>query len=192
MEDCAQAHEEVYNQNNHVLRQLQLDEGSFSTASVDRNQDFSFGEGSPTTADGKLWHSPVFTCKSSFSSFLDENSTPCPASGGFSFRSCTYESSPTEFSSPVPSMPSFTFFSPSSAAEQENIPSRFKAKMSTLDPTTGGLLFSNYSKQNAYKFWCVSCVVLMQYLMAYQQDFCSHLLLFSVFLLLRICYYQVK
>ncbi|XP_050376071.1 calcium-dependent protein kinase 26 isoform X1 [Argentina anserina] len=136
MEDCAQGHEELYNQNNRVLRQLQLNEDSFSISHVDRNRDFSFSEGSPTTADGKLWHSPAFTCKSYFSSFLDENSNPCHASVCFSFRSCTCESSPTEFSSPIPSMPSFTFFSPSSAAEEENILLRFKAKMSSLDPTS--------------------------------------------------------
>lgn len=137
MEDRAQANEEMYNQNICVFRQLQLDGGSFSTTSVDRNQDFSFSEGSPTTGDGKLWHSPAFTCKSSFSSFLDENGTPCPTSGGFSFSSCAYESSAANFSSPVPSMPSFTFFSPSSAAEQGNIPSRFIANISTLDPIYG-------------------------------------------------------
>lgn len=145
MEDRAQANEEMYNQNICVFRQLQLDGGSFSTASIDRNQDFSFSEGSPTTGDGKLWHSPVFTCKSSFSSFLDENGTPCPTSGGFSFSSCAYESSAADFPSPVPSMPSFTFFSPSSAAEQGNIPSRFIANMSTLDPIYGGIYLFHIS-----------------------------------------------
>ncbi|KAF8395598.1 hypothetical protein HHK36_019548 [Tetracentron sinense] len=50
---------------------------------------------------------------------------------GFSFRSCC-ESIALEFSSPVPSMPSFAFFSPSSAVEQHNLLG-FTANISRVD-----------------------------------------------------------
>ncbi|KAF3433040.1 hypothetical protein FNV43_RR24142 [Rhamnella rubrinervis] len=84
---------------------------SFSTPLMSRNQDISFGTGSPITCETPS--SPTFTCRSSFSSFMAEPTTPCLASCGFSFR-CSGNSNSLEVSSPLPSMPSFAFFSPGS------------------------------------------------------------------------------
>ncbi|XP_057424061.1 calcium-dependent protein kinase 26-like isoform X2 [Lotus japonicus] len=88
---------------------------SFSASFMSRKQDISFGAGSPT-CDA---HSPTFTCKSSFSSIFVEPVTPFSVSGGFSFLS-SGGSIDLEFSSPLPSMPSFAFLSPRSVVEQEN------------------------------------------------------------------------
>lgn len=93
--------------------ELEFHSGSFS---LSRDQDISFGAGSPIIYDIQ---SPSLTCRTSFSSSLVEPSTTCFALGGFSFHGGNSET--LEFSSAVPSMPSFAFFSPSSVAEQENI-----------------------------------------------------------------------
>ncbi|MBA0744542.1 hypothetical protein Gogos_007157 [Gossypium gossypioides] len=93
--------------------ELEFHSGSFS---LSRDQDISFGAGSPIIYDVQ---SPSLTCRTSFSSSLVEPSTTCFALGGFSFHGGNSET--LEFSSAVPSMPSFAFFSPSSVAEQENI-----------------------------------------------------------------------
>ncbi|KAE9621005.1 hypothetical protein Lalb_Chr01g0008991 [Lupinus albus] len=74
---------------------------SFSASFMSRNQDISFGAGSPAL-------------------------TPCLVSGGFSFQSAS-DSTGLEFSSPVPSMLSFSFLSPSPVVEQKS----FKSKCST-------------------------------------------------------------
>lgn len=140
LQSCACASKETYKQDNQVCRQLEVGGGSFSTPFIDRNQDFSFSDGSPTAGDVELWQSPAFTCKSSFSTFLVGNSSLCPASGGFSFSSC-YEPSAAEFSSPVPSMPSFTFFSPSSSVAKGDISLGFTTNMSMLDASYGGKHF---------------------------------------------------
>ncbi|KAM1037361.1 hypothetical protein EV1_031845 [Malus domestica] len=132
MEDRAYASQETHKLDNQFHKQPEVGGGSFSTPFIYTNQNFSLDDGSPTAGDVELWQSPAFTCKSSSSGFLVDNGSLCPASGGFSFSSC-YELSPLEFSSPVPSMPSFTFFSPSSAVEQRNISLRFKTNMATLD-----------------------------------------------------------
>lgn len=136
MEDCAQATEESYKQDNHGRIQLEVGGISFSTPFIVRNQDYSFNDKSPTTGDCQIEESPAFTCKSSFSSFLVDNSTCCSASGGFSFSSCN-ESSAVDFSSPVASMPSFAFLSPSSAVDQENVSLRFEVNISVLDTIHG-------------------------------------------------------
>lgn len=97
------------------------DEGgsSFSTAFMSRDRDISFGHGSPIAC-----HTPSssFTCRSSFSSFLAEPSTPCLASGGFSFRSSgdSIGIGSEISSSPVLSMPSFAFFGPGSIVDYAN------------------------------------------------------------------------
>ncbi|KAL1137354.1 hypothetical protein V6Z11_A12G300700 [Gossypium hirsutum] len=93
--------------------ELEFHSGSFS---LSRDQDISFGAGSPIIYDVQ---SPSLTCRTSFSSSLVEPSTTCFALGVFSFHGGNSET--LEFSSAVPSMPSFAFFSPSSIAEQENI-----------------------------------------------------------------------
>ncbi|XP_062120533.1 calcium-dependent protein kinase 26-like [Humulus lupulus] len=95
------------------------DEGgcSFSSPFMSRNQDLSFGNESPINSDNTQL--PAFTCRSSFSSFLVEPLTPCLASGGFSFRSCGNSIGiGSDVASPIPSMPSFAFFSPGSVVEK--------------------------------------------------------------------------
>lgn len=75
-----------------------------SVSFITRDQDISFGNrSSPLVCEPQ---SPTFTCRSSFSAFLVEPSTPDLTTAGFCFHS------------PVPSMPSFTFFSPTPVAEQ--------------------------------------------------------------------------
>ncbi|GLU21034.1 hypothetical protein SLE2022_371990 [Rubroshorea leprosula] len=83
--------------------------GSFSFS---RDQDISFGMSSPVISGVQ---SPAVTCRTSFSSFLLEQATPSHASGGFCFQSVNSDAA--DFSSPIPSMPSFAFFS-SSVVEQ--------------------------------------------------------------------------
>ncbi|KAA8539871.1 hypothetical protein F0562_026563 [Nyssa sinensis] len=109
--------------------ELDFNGGSFSTSFMARNQDISFGSGSPLICDAQ---SPTFSCRSSFSSFLVDPSTPCLESGGFSF--CSSGGSNTlEFSAPVLSMPSFAFFSPGSVAKQDNYTVDFPANICRVD-----------------------------------------------------------
>ncbi|KAJ0049672.1 hypothetical protein Pint_16035 [Pistacia integerrima] len=129
IEDCAQGAEGPFRQDDRCCKELEADGGSFSASFVTRKQDYSF-------SDGQLGQSPAFTCKSSFSTLVVDDSTPCSGYGGFSFSSCC-ESSTPDFSSPIPSMPSFTFFSPSSAVEQGNLSLGFRVNMSKLDEEHG-------------------------------------------------------
>ncbi|GMP70099.1 hypothetical protein CsSME_00029101 [Camellia sinensis var. sinensis] len=103
--------------------------GSLSTSFMTRNQDISFGTGSPAICDAQ---SPEVTYRSSFSSLLMDPSTPCFTSVGFSFRS-SGGSNTLEFSTPVAAMPSFAFFSPGSEAEQGNYASDFSANITRVD-----------------------------------------------------------
>ncbi|XP_061351558.1 calcium-dependent protein kinase 26-like isoform X3 [Gastrolobium bilobum] len=106
---------------------------SFSASFMSRNQDISFGTGSPT-CDAQ---STTFTCRSSFSSFFVEPVTPCLISGGFSFRS-TDDSTSLEFSSPVvPSMLSFSFLSPSSVVGKKSCNLECSANMSDVNAIAG-------------------------------------------------------
>ncbi|KAM6555960.1 hypothetical protein CsatB_002979 [Cannabis sativa] len=110
------------------------DEGgcSFSSPFMSRNQDPSFGNGSLINSDDT--QSPAFTCRSSFSSFLVEPSTPCLASGGFSFRSCGESIGiGTDVASPISSMPSFAFFSPGSVVEKTNCIEEVSANTSVVE-----------------------------------------------------------
>ncbi|KHN02793.1 hypothetical protein glysoja_045859 [Glycine soja] len=93
--------------------ELDVGSNSFSTSFMSRNKDISFGAESPTCGP----QLPMFTCKSSFSSFFEEPVKPCSVSGGFSFQS-SGGSTDLEFSSTIPSMPSFAFLSSSSVVEQ--------------------------------------------------------------------------
>ncbi|EOY23077.1 Phosphoenolpyruvate carboxylase-related kinase 1 isoform 3 [Theobroma cacao] len=102
------------------------------TFSLSRDQDISFGAGSPTICGVQ---SPALTCRTSFSSFLVEPSTPCFPLGGFSF--CNGNSDTLELSSPVPSMPSFAFFSPCSVVEQENCKLDFSTTVTRMETTYG-------------------------------------------------------
>ncbi|KAF7813235.1 calcium-dependent protein kinase 26 isoform X1 [Senna tora] len=107
--------------------QWDFGDSSFSASLMTRNQDISFGAESPA-CDAQ---SPTFTCRSSFSSFLVEPSTPCAPSGGFSFQS-SGASPGLEFSSPVPSMPSFAFLSPNSVVEKRSGTLEFSTNTSNV------------------------------------------------------------
>ncbi|KAL4383892.1 hypothetical protein GQ457_15G001850 [Hibiscus cannabinus] len=111
--------------------ELEFCSGSFS---MSRDQDISFGVASPIIYDVQ---SPTLTCRTSFSSSLVEPSTPCFASGGFSFHSSNSDT--LEFHSAIPSMPSFAFFSPSFAAEQESCKTDFSTNITQLERLDGGL-----------------------------------------------------
>lgn len=117
---------------------------SFSTQLMSRNQDISFGTGSPITCDIQ---SPAFTCRSSFSSFLVEPTTPSLASCGFSFR-CSGDSKGLESSYPLPSMSSFEFFSPSSGVEQGRCTLEVSANLSRVESIHGGTF--NLSSSGCY------------------------------------------
>lgn len=106
------------------LKQLNLNYGQAEATNIGLSNpllamNHYCSDASPTVVDNNLESSPVFTCKSSFSSFLIDQRTPCSMSGGFSFSSA-YEPSVPDFSSPIPSMPSFTFFSPCPTVQQSN------------------------------------------------------------------------
>ncbi|KAE8665511.1 Calcium-dependent protein kinase 26 [Hibiscus syriacus] len=111
--------------------ELEFHSGSFS---MSRDQDISFGVGSPIIYDVQ---SPTLTCRTLFSSSFVEPSTPCFASGGFSFRSSNSDT--LEFHSAIPSMPSFAFFSPSSRVEQERCKSDLSANIIQMERLDGGL-----------------------------------------------------
>lgn len=113
---------------------LEVDNYSFSTLSIARNQDYSFGDESPAIHCSEMENSPAFTCRSSFSSFLIDQSS-CSTSGGYSFDGYAKSNAP-EFLSPLPSMPSFTFFSPSTMVDESNN-SSLKAKASMIDEGSG-------------------------------------------------------
>ncbi|XP_068650390.1 calcium-dependent protein kinase 17 isoform X2 [Aristolochia californica] len=113
MKNFSQLSEEPSIFANPNCKQLELSCASFSTTLVSGTRDFSFESGSPGPSSPQLESSPAFTCKSSFSSFLVEDTPLSTASGFFSFRSL-------EFSSPVFSFPSFTFSSPASPNEKDD------------------------------------------------------------------------
>ncbi|CAL5359988.1 unnamed protein product [Camellia sinensis] len=133
MKDCTQATQEPNKQDSLSCGQLEVGCVSSSTLSIARSRDYSFTDVSPATIDSEGFNSPTFTCSSSFSSFLADSGTPSSVFGGFSFSSCC-ESNTLEFRSPIPSMPSFTFFSPRSEVKQGNDDSSgFTAKMTRVD-----------------------------------------------------------
>ncbi|KAG9145100.1 hypothetical protein Leryth_008903 [Lithospermum erythrorhizon] len=114
--------------------------GSDSAPFMSRDEDYSFAEGPPAIADEKGDVSPVFTCRSSFSSFLVDH-TPCSLSDGFSFGS-SCEPSALDFSSPLPSMPSFTFFSPGpGSAHGDECSSLKDEKLSINEESSSGQMF---------------------------------------------------
>ncbi|XP_022759690.1 calcium-dependent protein kinase 26-like [Durio zibethinus] len=135
VEDCRQVVQEANKHNKHACRELEVGGSSFSALFIKRNQDYSFTDGSPVSTDGQL-ETPAFICKSLFSSFLVENGSSCTESEGFSFSSCCQSSAP-EFSSPIPSMPSFTFFSPIAAVEPLSISVETKVGTSKMGDEYG-------------------------------------------------------
>ncbi|OIW20559.1 hypothetical protein TanjilG_14958 [Lupinus angustifolius] len=104
---------------------------SFTASFMSRNQDISFGVGSPACDT----QSPTFTCRSSFFSFV-EPVTPCLVSGGFSFQSAG-DSTSLGFSSPIPSMLSFSFLSPSPVVEQKSCKLDRSANISDVNAIAG-------------------------------------------------------
>ncbi|XP_059642577.1 calcium-dependent protein kinase 26-like [Cornus florida] len=132
MKDCAQGTQGPSKHDCSDFGQMEVGGGSFSTPFIAKTRDYIFSDGLPATTCSKEGNSPAFTCRTSFTSFPVDNTTPCSISVGFSFSSCC-ESNATEFSSPVPSMPSFTFFSPCSAFKHGNESLGFEAKISTRD-----------------------------------------------------------
>lgn len=130
---------EADQQNSPACRELEVGGSSFSTLFIKRNQDYSFSDGSPVSFNGQPG-TPAFTCKSSLSSFLVENGSPYFESEGFSFTSCC-QSTSAEFSSPITSLPSFTFFSPISAVEPLNVSVANKAKTSEMSAEYRGICF---------------------------------------------------
>ncbi|XP_012087016.1 calcium-dependent protein kinase 10 isoform X2 [Jatropha curcas] len=117
MQDCAEAAQESYKHNSHDIEQLETDG---SCLSITRGQDYSFNYGSSVFSKSQQEQSPTVTC--SFSSMVADNVSPRAASGDFSFSNCS-ESGEIEF----PSMQSFTFFSPSSVFQKEEISFQFSA-----------------------------------------------------------------
>uniref|UniRef100_A0A1J3EQL6 non-specific serine/threonine protein kinase n=1 Tax=Noccaea caerulescens TaxID=107243 RepID=A0A1J3EQL6_NOCCA len=116
MEQLSESGQEQYDQDGFGCEGLENGGCSFSTQCVSREQDYSFSM-------GQLEQSTDNECKSSFSSFLpaDNNTLPKSGFGGFSFDGELPESTSAGFSSTgVPSMPSFTFFSPNPATTQRN------------------------------------------------------------------------
>ncbi|KAL5567793.1 hypothetical protein UlMin_024368 [Ulmus minor] len=123
------SNESYSEQQTHHANQIsgEWDEGSssFSSPFISRKQDISFGNASPITSD----MSPSFTCRSSFTSFTAEQSTPPLASVGFLF--CPGgDSFSLEIASPVQSMPSFAFFSPGPLVEQDSCAAEVPANIS--------------------------------------------------------------
>ncbi|KAG7016943.1 Calcium-dependent protein kinase 17 [Cucurbita argyrosperma subsp. argyrosperma] len=131
MKDAAQVSQEQEKLDARDFRWVETGISSLPAPFIVRNQDFSFSDGTAVICEDQMGHSPVFTCKSSFSSFLlDTGDTPSSVPGGFSFSSCVELDAATEFSSPIPKLPSFTFFSPCSTADQGNSSISFKANLS--------------------------------------------------------------
>ena len=110
MEELSEPGQEQYGRDGVGCEGLESGGCSFSTEYVSREQDYSFSM-------GQLEESIDNDCRSSFSSFLpaDNNNVALPTSGfgGFSFDGEQLEST-------LPSMPSFTFFSPSPSTTQNN------------------------------------------------------------------------
>lgn len=94
-----------------------------------RNQDISFGPGSAVLIDAQ---SPKFTCKSSFSTLLTEQSTTSYGSAVFSF-SGTNGSNGHDFASPVLTLPSFTFFGSNSVVDQGSYEVDLSVRASDVD-----------------------------------------------------------
>ncbi|KAI3843462.1 hypothetical protein MKW92_000614 [Papaver armeniacum] len=98
MNECVQMENEYCERQNLSCGDMDMGQGSFSsTTFISRNQDLSFG------SESQPGHSPAFTCKSSFSSFLVDARLLVLV---------------LDFSSPVASMTSFAFFRPSSPVDQ--------------------------------------------------------------------------
>lgn len=139
MEQVTVSGEGQYDQDGFGCEGLENGGCSFSTGYVSREQDYSFSMGQlEPLADND--------CRSSFSSFLpadnnnnNNNIQSASGFGGFSFDGKQPESTSVGFSSTgVPSMPSFSFFSPSQATTENNNIDETDGKL------RGNLLFHSY------------------------------------------------
>ncbi|CAN0891647.1 Calcium-dependent protein kinase 17 [Linum grandiflorum] len=121
MKDESPCLEETCPHTRESCRDWDMGSSSFSTL-MTRNQDISFG----ANIMCEEAQSPTSTSRSSFSSFLAQPpAAATPFVGGFSFRSNDdaeeSSSTPLEFaSSPMSSMPSFAFFDPNPAIDQDH------------------------------------------------------------------------
>ncbi|KAG8374846.1 hypothetical protein BUALT_Bualt10G0038000 [Buddleja alternifolia] len=129
--DTPQETQELHKQD-YLSCQLEVGSYSFSNLNVFRYGDLSFRDGSPLSVNSEQEESPVFSCRSSFSSTLINPATPSSVSKAV-YYGCCRESDAPEFSSPIPSMPSFTFFSPITTFEQTDDALCFKTKMLSID-----------------------------------------------------------
>ena len=137
MKDERQCPEEPGECENQICGGWDLGGESFSMFMA-RNQDISFGAGSPITCDIEP---PTSECRSSSSSFLVEPSEPCFMSGLFFFHGSD-DSNVLESASPVFTMPSFAFFSPGPVTEQGSCTSDLSDNISSITPIHGGNLVS--------------------------------------------------
>ncbi|KAJ9139937.1 hypothetical protein P3X46_030629 [Hevea brasiliensis] len=149
MKDDALCPEEPSQCEKQSCEEWDLGGGSFSTLMA-RNQDVSFGTGSPITCDTE---SPTLGCRSSFSSFLVEPSTPSSVSGLFSFCS-RGDSDALEFSSPVLSMPSFAIFSHGPLMEQGSCALDLSNNISNLSESYGEVSLENMLMFPQYPLFC--------------------------------------
>ena len=108
---------------------MHSDEGSYCSSLMARNQDISFGTGSAVLCDAQ---SPKFTCRPSFSTLLTEQSITSYESAVFSFSS-TGGSNGHEFATPVPTLPSFTFFCSSLVVDQGSYEVDLSVRASDVD-----------------------------------------------------------
>ncbi|XP_010693518.2 calcium-dependent protein kinase 10 isoform X2 [Beta vulgaris subsp. vulgaris] len=129
MEEVTVATEESHEHDLACSEHIKTRDSSFSASCISRDHDISFGTGSAVNCEPQ---SPTFTCRSSFSAFMAEPSTPTLISAGFSFRS-SGDFTALEFVSPIPSLPSFTFFSPRSVDEHGNQNKVFSSNRENTD-----------------------------------------------------------
>lgn len=134
VQDGALVAQESNMQDNLNCGQLKICGGSFSTPFIAKDQAYSFTYELPVTAGDQQGHSPTPT--SSFSSFQVNDNTACSASGGFSFSN-NDESGVTELSSPISSMLSFTFSSPTTEVDKGDFSFGTKATESKWDAIHG-------------------------------------------------------
>lgn len=115
-----------------ILSCEQLVDGySFSNLNTTKDQDLSFRGRSLLSVNSEQECSPVFSCQSSFSSsqFTPPSVPGDVRSGSF----CKPRSHEPVFSSPIPSMPSFTFSTQSPAFEPTEESLCFKTKILSID-----------------------------------------------------------
>ncbi|PIN05617.1 Ca2+/calmodulin-dependent protein kinase, EF-Hand protein superfamily [Handroanthus impetiginosus] len=130
--DTPKTTQETHGQENLSCQQLDVGSYSFSNLNISRDQDISFRNGSPLIVTDEHEDSPVFSCRSSFSSTLVSQGTPTSVPGSIFSGSC-HKSNAPEFSSPIPSMLSFTFFSPIATVEHSEKSLCLKMKTLSID-----------------------------------------------------------